>query len=110
MDNQAAFSLIDMKPLLKYDQEHPIPKFKRINECSGSGDHIDAWWCCAHIELSEYIDWFEKTQSPFGFRHGDFHCFPSKEWPHMHFSKRYEKSEDQEMTCVEKDCKHCNIL
>ena len=100
-----------MEPLLKYDQEHPIPEFERINNCSNSGDHIDAWWCCAHVELSEYIDWFEKTQSPFGFRHGDFGCFPSKEWPYMHFSKRYEKPEDQaEMTCDETDCKHCNIL
>ena len=102
-----------MEPLLKYDQEHTIPKFW-ANPCPrDGGDHIDIWYCCSFVELAEYIDWFEKTQLPFGFKNDDFNCFPSKNWSYMHLSKRYEVQNDQvdhEMTCSDSDCKHCTIL
>ena len=102
-----------MEPLLKYDQEHTIPKF-RANPClDDGGDHIDIWYCCSFVELAEYIDWFEKTQLPFGFKNDDFNCFPSKNWSYMNLSKRYETQNDQvvqEMACSDSDCKHCTIL
>ena len=101
------------EPLLKYDQEHTIPKFQ-AKPCPDDGmDHIDTWYCCSVVELAEYIDWFEKTQLPFGFKNEDFNCFPSKNWPHMDLSKRYETENnqvDQEMACSDSDCKHCTIL
>ena len=61
----------------------------------------------------KYIDWFEKTQLPFGFKNDDFNCFPSKNWSYMHLSKRYEVQNDQidhEKACSDSDCKHCTIL
>ena len=83
-----------MEPLLKYDQEHTIPKF-RANPCPrDGGDHIDIWYCCSFVELAEYIDWFEKTQLPFGFKNDDFNCLSSKNWSYMHLSKRYELQND----------------
>ena len=116
-----------MEPLLKYDQEHPIPKF-HVDPCKaggGDGDHIDSWWCCSQVSLTECIDWFEKTQLPFGFKHEHYNCFESKGWPYKDLSKRYEKSKEdqhvqtqemdqdfltQEMVCSDTDCKHCTIL
>ena len=111
-----------MEPLLKYDQEHTIPKF-RANPCPrDGGDHIDIWYCCSFVELAEYIDWFEKTQLPFGFKNEDFNCFSSINWPHMHLSKKYDTPKDQEeqeekvdqvdqeMSCSDPGCTHCNIL
>ena len=102
-----------MEPLLKYDQEHTIPKFRAKPCPDDGGDHIDIWYCCSFVELAEYIDWFEKTQLPFGFKNNDFNCFPSKNWSYMNLSKRYETQNDQvvqEMACSDSDCKHCTIL
>ena len=99
-----------MQPLLKYDQENPVPSFEP-NHSTGDGDHIDAYFCCSLTKMSEYIDWFEKTQLPFGFKHQDFWSYPSKEWPYMKNSKRYNQNPpDQEMTCSVSSCNHCTIL
>ena len=97
-----------MKPMLEYDQQNPVPRFIP-NRCSPGGDHIDAFFCCSLKKMSEYIDWFEKTQAPFGFKPDDFNCFASDDWPHMNLSKRYQVS-DQEMSCSDNSCTNCTIL
>ena len=103
------FEAVYMKPMLDYDKENPVPRFKG-DPCTPGGDHVDHIACCSFGKMAEYIQWFEKTQLPFGFNHRDFYACTSKEWPWMHLSQRNKKKADEHMSCSDTSCTHCTVM